>query len=70
MNRNRLKVLRAERNVSQVDTAQKAGLEPNRYWRIEKGYRQPTSEELASIAAALGVAPTELGFPMAMEQSA
>lgn len=59
---NTLRVRRAEREVSQRDLALKAGLHPDRYWRIEKGYTEPTPEECEAIAAALEVA-AEVAFP-------
>ncbi len=51
----RLRVLRAERGLSQMDTAIKAGLALNRYWRIENGYSEATAEEKAALAKAFGV---------------
>lgn len=59
---NTLRVRRAEREISQRDLAAKAGLHPDRYWRIEKGYTDPTAQEQAAIAEALAV-PVALAFP-------
>jgi transcriptional regulator with XRE-family HTH domain len=46
----RLRVLRAERGLSQMETAAKAGLAVNRYWRIENGYSEPTDDERKALA--------------------
>lgn len=59
---NRLRVLRAERDVTQMDLALKVGLPQSRYWRIENGYDQPTDAERARLAKALHVQEAELGF--------
>lgn len=58
----RLRVLRAERAWNQYDTARRAKLSFNRYWRIEKGYTDPTPEERARLARAFGVSVDEV-FP-------
>lgn len=62
---NRLRVLRAERGVTQIDLALKAGLSLSRYWRIENGYEQPTDTERARLAKALRVDDVALGVAMA-----
>lgn len=46
----RLRVLRAERGLSQMETAAKAGLALNRYWRIENGYAEATESERQALA--------------------
>lgn len=61
----RLRVLRAERGLSQMDTAAKAKMGLNRYWRIENGYSEATSDEQAAIAAAFKI-PTREAFPEAV----
>lgn len=53
--RNRLRVLRAEKGLSQLDTAIKANIKEYRYWRIENGYEVPTDDERSALARALGV---------------
>lgn len=65
---NTLRVRRAEREISQRDLAAKAGLHPDRYWRIEKGYTDPTPQECEAIAVALGAA-VDVVFP-ALQQTA
>ena len=52
---NRLPVLRAERGVSQMDLAASVGISANRYWRIENGHTEPTSDERRDLAKAFGV---------------
>lgn len=47
---NRLRVLRAERRVSQLDVSLAIHINQNRYWRIENGYTVPTSSERAALA--------------------
>lgn len=61
----RLRVLRAERGLSQMDTAAKAKLGLNRYWRIENGYSDPSPDERDAIAAAFEVTTGE-AFPEAV----
>lgn len=57
---NRLRVLRAERDITQMDLALKARISHNRYWRIEAGYVTATDEELARIARALKATPQDV----------
>lgn len=52
---NRLRVLRAERNLAQYQLAQLARIEATRFWRIEHGLVTPTEPEQRQIAGALGV---------------
>lgn len=52
--RNRLRVVRAERRVTQLQLAQKAGLSGARYWQIENEEGPVVRpEERAAIAKAL-----------------
>jgi transcriptional regulator with XRE-family HTH domain len=59
---NRLRVLRAERHLTQWDTAAGVGISFNRYWRIEHGRAMPTDEERQRLAEFFGVAPRKV-FP-------
>lgn len=59
---NRLRVLRAERRITQMDLSVKARVSMFRYWRIENGYIQPTDEELKALARALKVTAADI-FP-------
>lgn len=56
----RLRVLRAEREVTQRDLAQKAHIPVGRYWDIENGYRMPDQNELARLARVLKVTPEDI----------
>ena len=60
--RNRLKVLRAECQISQIELAFKIDMSRDRYIRIENGYAQPTDRELRKIARVLGVTVDDLGM--------
>jgi len=59
-NTNRLKVLRASANLSQLDTAIEAGIPQHRYWLIENGYREPTPDERSTLAKIFKVAESEV----------
>lgn len=48
---NTLRIRRAERAVNQFDVAAVLGISRDRYWRIEKGYAQPTDAERAALLA-------------------
>lgn len=52
---NRLRVLRAERAVPQIEIARRLGVGLDRYWRIEHGYYTPTPEERAKLVRVFGV---------------
>jgi transcriptional regulator with XRE-family HTH domain len=60
--RNRLRVMRAEKRITQIDAAAKAGIGVTRFWRIENGYTDPTPGERERIAKALRVSSSEV-FP-------
>lgn len=64
-NTNRLRVLRAETGVSQLDTALAANIPQHRYWLIENGYRAPTPKERKAIARALKAQESD-AFPEAL----
>ena len=59
-----LRVLRAEREITQQVIAAKAGLTQTRYWQIEHGEGTPLrKEERAAIARLLAVQPHEIAWP-------
>lgn len=62
---NELRVLRARKRINQYDTALKAKISPNRYWRIENGYTQPTPDEREALARLFRVPVTD-AFPGVM----
>ena len=59
---NRLRVLRAERQLSQLDTALSAGIGQTRYWKIENDYTKPTGEERDGLTRVFDVPVDEI-FP-------
>lgn len=63
--RTRLRVLRAEHELSQMDTAAKAKIGLYRYWQIENGYAEATDAERAAIAKVFKVEAGEV-FPEAV----
>ncbi|CUJ01191.1 helix-turn-helix domain-containing protein [Achromobacter aegrifaciens] len=56
----RLRLLRAERGLSQIDLATQAGIAPAQLSRYELGKSYPRAEVLAKLADALGVSRREL----------
>jgi transcriptional regulator with XRE-family HTH domain len=67
---NRLRVLRAERELSQLDLSAKTGIQVTRYWYLETGRKPPTESERAKLAKALRVDESDLGFTQAREARA
>ena len=67
MKRNRLKVLRAECRITQLDLALKVGLSRDQYWHIENGYTAPRAVDRRRLAKALRVTEAELGFDVPAE---
>lgn len=59
---NTLRVRRAERRVTQREVAQAMGVEVTRFWAIENGHKDPTSEERAALARVLETTEDKL-FP-------
>ena len=59
---NRLRVLRAERRLSQLDTALSAGIGATRSWKIENDYVQPTDVEREALVRVFGVSLDQI-FP-------
>lgn len=60
----RLKVLRAEQEVTQLQMARAAGMNATRYWQIENGEGpDPTLDEQKAVAAALDVKVGEIDWP-------
>jgi transcriptional regulator with XRE-family HTH domain len=61
-NRTRLRVLRAEHRISQIDLAREIGIGPYRCWQIENGYAEPTPDERAAFAKFFEVTESDV-FP-------
>lgn len=60
----RLKVLRAQNEVTQMDVARSSSMNVTRYWQIENGEGLPvTGDEQKAVAAALGVKVTDIAWP-------
>lgn len=51
---NRLRVIRAERRVTQLALATSTRMNPTRIWKIENGYAIPNAKERRAIAVVLG----------------
>jgi transcriptional regulator with XRE-family HTH domain len=65
---NKLRVRRAELELSQHAVAvQIEGFSRDRLHRIERGYTEPTADEIQALAKALKTTPAEL-FPSLAEQ--
>lgn len=60
--RNRLRVWRAERRITQMRLALKVGMQPARLSHIENGYITPSEAERVKLARALA-APLQEVFP-------
>jgi transcriptional regulator with XRE-family HTH domain len=56
----RLRTLRAGADLSQIETAQRAGLKEYRYWRIESGYSTPSDDEIAALETVFDLRGGEL----------
>ena len=56
----RLRALRAERDETLVQTAERAGISPQYLSEIERGRKEASSEMIAALAGALGLTVAEL----------
>ena len=54
-NENRLRVVRAEKRVSQIALSRASDIHATRIWKIENGYVDPTADERRKIGRALNV---------------
>src|SRR5712691_5728152 len=54
MEGNRMRVIRAERRMTQLTLAMVTRIHPTRVWKIENAYAEPNRRERQAIAAALG----------------
>jgi len=55
-----LKQIRLKKDLTQVQLAKKAGIDPNYYARVERGEVSPTIEKFEKITKALGVKSSDL----------
>jgi DNA-binding XRE family transcriptional regulator len=58
----RLRALRADRDETLAQTAQRAGISPQYLSEIERGRKEPSSEMIAALAGALGTTLADLTF--------
>jgi transcriptional regulator with XRE-family HTH domain len=65
--KNKLRVRRAELDVTQFEIARKVGFDAAKLSRIENGLVDPSTEDIAALAKALKTTPAEL-FPGLSEQ--
>lgn len=66
---NRLRVFRAERRWSQMELGRRTRISPNRIWRFENGYAEPTPDEQDRLAKTLRVTVQDV-FPGAAAEEA
>jgi transcriptional regulator with XRE-family HTH domain len=62
---NRLRVLRAEKRLTQLDVAKRLGISQSTYCLIESEARPPTDDERAALVRILKVEEADLGFKSA-----
>ena len=60
---NRIRIVRAERRLSQRHVAKQAGIDPSRFWRIENDFTEPTPDERRGICRVLGCGDGEVWMP-------
>src|SRR5271170_755715 len=58
----RLRSLRADRDETLAQTAERAGISPQYLSEIERGRKEPSSEMIAALAGALGTTLADLTF--------
>ena len=56
----RLRALRADRDETLAQTADRAGISPQYLSEVERGRKEPSSEMIAALAGALGVTVADL----------
>src|ERR1700690_1967033 len=56
----RLRALRADRDETLAQTAERAGISPQYLSEIERGRKEPSSEMIAALAGALGITVADL----------
>ena len=60
-----LRVARAEKDISQIELATRAGLSQKKIWSIEHNYRVPSLAERLAIVGALGMSVADIKWPTA-----
>jgi transcriptional regulator with XRE-family HTH domain len=64
----RLRVIRAERNLTQMKVAFRAKIHINHYWRIENGWTHPSPDEQERIAKVFDLPVSDV-FPTKSESA-
>jgi transcriptional regulator with XRE-family HTH domain len=57
---NRLKKARKDNDLTQIEVAEKAGVSPNHYARLERGEIKPKFEMIKKLAKALNVKSSDI----------
>ena len=58
----RIKGIRKEKRLTQIEVAEKAGISPNYYARVECGEARPSADTYEAIAKALKITSSDI-FP-------
>ena len=61
---NRLRIIRAERRVTQFQLRLQTGISPTKISLFENGMVEPRPDEIRKLAKALNVSPAELFSPV------
>ena len=70
MARRTLRKVRRDRDISQIELGQRAGLSQRIIWAIEHGYRLASPDERVAIAEALGLSTTAITWPKDVKEQA
>jgi transcriptional regulator with XRE-family HTH domain len=57
---NIFKEARLKQGLTQIDLAEKAGMNPNSYAKIERAESEPSTESLRKLVKALGIEPSKV----------
>lgn len=55
-----LREARLKKDLTQVEVADKAGIHPNTYAKIERGENKPSSESLKGLIKVLSIEPSKI----------
>jgi transcriptional regulator with XRE-family HTH domain len=61
---NRLRLLRAEHRLTQIELARRLKVSQTTYWQLENGYRPASTRERDALARIFGVDASELGLEL------
>lgn len=51
---------RKKKGLTQVEVAEKAGIHPNTYAKIERGINKPSPESIKALVKVLGIDPSKV----------